>query len=680
MTVDLNGMQENLQNAILLKGCFMDKKERILELISLLNKASDSYYGGNEEIMSNYEWDSYFDELSSLEKETGLYFPNSPTQNVSDSSNDSSNDRVLHEFPALSLAKTKSVDELKNWAGDRDIWVSYKLDGLTLVLTYDNGSLSRILTRGNGVTGSDITFLKESISGFPLKISYMGHLVVRGEATISYTDFENINALVEDDEKYANPRNLASGTLALDDPSKVKERHVCFTAFTLVHLDDDIKSWGERMNFLDKENFSVIERIKCNSSSIQEKIDYLTSKVEDGTMDIPVDGLVICYEDNEYASSGSVTGHHATRAGLAFKWADVSQFSKLKYVEWSCAASTISPVAVFEPVSLEGTTVSRASLCNISEMERLGISDGCTVEVIKANKIIPKVISVKDSVGGFSIPDRCPVCKEPTRVIVSEKSKTKTLHCVNPNCTAKMGKKFARFVSKSGMDIDGLSIQTMLKFINARYLKDFTDIYHLNTYSSEIMGQDGFGEKSVTNMLESIEKSRNVEAVNFVYALCIPMIGLDAGKKIIGALGFEGFVDRLDNGLGFEDIDGIGPEKSDSIVLWYSNPLNADMFKKLIFELNLRGTEAKNLNEGSLGGITFVITGDVHIFKNRDEFKSFVESHGGKVAGSVSSKTAFLVNNDTESLSSKNKKAKELGIPIISEEEFIERFGEKNAN
>lgn len=651
----------------------MDAKNRMVELISILNRASESYYGGKEEIISNYEWDSYFDELLELEKTTGIVLPESPTQNVSDSS-EKSTDRVEHEFPALSLAKTKSVEDLKEWAGDRDIWLSYKLDGLTLVLTYDNGILSRILTRGNGVSGTDITFLKNSIAGFPLKISYKGHMVVRGEATISYTDFNLINEMT-DDEKYANPRNLASGTLALDDPQKVKERNVRFNAFTLVYLDDDITSWKERMDFLEKEGFTVVERIACNSSNIEEKIGILTEKVENGTMDIPVDGLVICYEDDLYARTGSVTGHHATRAGYAFKWADVSAFSKLSYVEWSCAFSTISPVAVFEPVSLEGTTVSRASLCNISEMERLGIGDNCTVEVIKANKIIPKVISVKDSSGIFAIPDRCPVCGAETEIVISSKSKTKTLHCVNPDCSAKKAKKFTRFVSKTGMDIDGLSIETMLKFINVGFIKDLKDIYHLNAHSGEIISMEGFGEKSLKNILEAVENSRNVKAVNFIYALCIPMIGLDAAKKIVGFLGFDGFVERLNSGVGFEDVDGIGPEKSGSVMEWYSKDSNRYEFEALLKEITLTDTEKKSSEGLSLNGITFVITGDVHTFKNRDEFKAYVESNGGKVAGSVSSKTDYLVNNDVESSSSKNKKAKELGVPIISEDEFIEKFG-----
>ena len=533
-------------------------KKRCEELVRQLNEASEAYYNGKEEIMSNYEWDAMFDELVSLENETGYILPDSPTQNTG--AEESSGEREAHEFPALSLAKTKQVSELQKWAEDKPIWLSWKLDGLTLVLTYDGGKLTKILTRGNGTTGTNITYLKNSINGFPQKISFKGHLVVRGEATISYTDFELINDTIEDDdEKYANPRNLASGTLSLDDSEKVKERRVHFHAFTLVYLEKEIRSWGERMDFLEKEGFAVIDRESFDAQSLPEGIDRWTKKVENGEMDIPVDGLVICFDDTDYAASGSVTGHHATKAGYAFKWQDVSAESELLYVEWSCAASTISPVAVFKPVSLEGTTVSRASLCNISEMERLGIGEKCTLEVIKANKIIPKCISVKNAEGTFRVPENCPVCGAQTQIHISPKSHTKTLHCTNPDCTAKHVKKFTRFVSKSGMDIDGLSIQTMLKFMNEGFLKEFADIYHLSEHAEVIMQMEGFGEKSCANMMRAIEKSRKVKPVNFIYALCIPMIGIDAGKKIIAKDGFDGFLERLEQRKGFDPKNPVLP-------------------------------------------------------------------------------------------------------------------------
>lgn len=650
------------------------KKQRIEQLVEQLNKASAAYYNGQDEIMSNYEWDAMFDELVTLEKETGYIMAESPTQNAG-FEEDGSGEKEAHEYPALSLAKTKQISELQDWAGERPIWLSWKLDGLTLVLTYDGGKLTKILTRGNGTIGTNITFLKGAISGFPQKIKYKGHLVVRGEAAISYTDFALINDMIEDDdEKYANPRNLASGTLNLDDPEEVKNRHVKFHAFTLVHLDDEILSWGERMQFLENLGFNVVDREATDAGKLPEAIARWTKKVENGQMDVPVDGLVICYDDTDYAASGSVTGHHATRAGFAFKWQDESVETKLDYIEWSCAVSTISPVAVFEPVQIEGTTVSRASLCNLSEIERLGIGKECTLEVIKANKIIPKCIAVKDAVGEVEIPTECPVCHAPTEIRISKNSGTKTLHCTNPDCTAKNVKKFTRFVSKSGMDIDGLSIQTMLKFINEGYIHEFADIYHLKDHFDVISQMEGFGEKSVNNMDKSIEKSRNVHPVNFIFALCIPLIGTDAGKKIVGSIGFDAFLKRMEHQEGFEDIDGIGAERSNSILAWYAKESNRMSLVHLLEELSIEHVEPKDTSEGTCVGMTFVITGDVHHYKNRDEFKAYVESQGGKVAGSVSGKTSYLVNNDVESNSSKNRKAKDLGIPIISEDEFVAQF------
>lgn len=655
----------------------MEIRQRITELVDKLNEASKVYYSGNDEIMPNYQWDAMYDELLKLEKESGIVLENSPTQTTGYIKNsENGENREPHEFPALSLAKTKNISDLVNWAGERDIWISWKLDGLTLVLTYDNGELSKILTRGNGRLGKNITFLKDAIKGFPLKIDYKGHMVVRGEATISYTDFNEINALIEDDnDKYANPRNLASGTLNLDDASEVKKRRVHFNAFTLVYRQDEIVSWGEQMEFLKESGFTVVEHEKTNANGIASLVKKFTQKVENGKMDIPVDGLVICYDDTVYASTGSVTGHHATRAGYAFKWQDEAVDSKLKYIEWSCAVSTISPVAVFEPVQIEGTTVSRASLCNISEIERLGVGKDCILSVIKANKIIPKCIAVKEAKGDVEIPTECPVCHAKTEIRISSNSGTKTLHCTNPDCTAKNVMKFSRFVCKSGMDIDGISEQTMVRFINDGYIREFADLYHLPEHFEEISKMDGFGEKSCLNMSNALEKSKKVHPVNFIYALCIPMIGLDAAKKIVNSIGFDEFMERMKKGMDFEDIDGIGVEKSNSILAWYSNSNNKAMLENVLKEVEIEKVTVENTSDGSCAGLTFVITGDVFKFKNRNEFKAYVESQGGKVTGSVSKKTSYLVNNDLESASSKNKKAKDLNVPIISEDTFIEKFG-----
>ena len=659
----------------------MDIRERIEELVKQLNDASDAYYGGREEIMSNFEWDSKFDELSKLEEESGYILPQSPTQKVSDSADDDNpgGKKETHEFPALSLAKTKKVEDLQKWAEDKPVWLSWKLDGLTLVLSYDNGNLKSILTRGNGTIGTNITYMKDVILGFPKTLEYKRHLVVRGEATISYKDFELINdAIGEEGEKFANPRNLASGTLSLDAKNLniVKERNLCFNAFTLVYIDDDMTSWGERMQWLEDNGFTVVDRELTDAEHLPSVVEKWTKRVETGEMDIPVDGLVIAYDDTIYAATGSITGHHATRAGLAFKWQDVSAVSVLDHIEWSCAASTITPVAVFEPVQLEGTTVSRASLCNISELERLGIGENgkTEIEIIKANKIIPKCVAVIKKEGSFTIPDKCPVCMAKTEIFLSPGG-TKSLKCSNPNCPAKNLKKFARFVGKEGLDIDGMSIETLRDFVNEKFVGSYADIFSLEKHADEIKKMEGYGEKSCTNLLSAIEKSRNVEPAKLITALCIPLIGTDAAKKIIRLTGWKGFIERLESGEGFEDVEGIGSEKSGAILRWYSENENREIFNNLLDILYIRTTDPEMEMTGRCAGLSFVITGDVHSFKNRDEFKAYVESQGGSVKGSVSAKTDYLINNDSTSSSSKNIKAQQLNIPVLTEDEFIEKFG-----
>jgi len=663
----------------------MEKNQKIEELVAQLNEAADAYYSGKDELMSNYEWDAAFDELKKLEEETGYILPNSPTQTVG-GEEDVSGEKEPHEFSALSLAKTKSVEELQKWAGDKDVWLSWKLDGLTLVLTYDNGQLTKILTRGDGHIGTNITHLKGLISGMPMQIPFARHLVVRGEALISNKDFEAINALIEDeDEKYANARNLAAGTLAVDEKKAhlVKERKVTFKAFTLVDIGDDpginLGSWGTRMEFLSELGFAVVEYEAASKESLPQVVDRWTRKVETNEFDYPVDGLVITYDDVAYASSGSVTGHHATRAGYAFKWPDESKTTPLDHIEWSCATSVITPVAVFDPIQLEGTTVSRASLVNISEMERLGIgANGKTrVEVIKANKIIPKVIGVKQAEGTFEIPEFCPVCGEKTEVRISTAMKrtVKTLVCTNPDCAAKKLKKFVRFVSKEGLDIEGLSIETLRVLISRGFIHEFSDIFALKYHAAEISKLDGFGERSCEKLLQAIEKSRDVDAVNLIKSLSVPMVGRDAAKRIFAAIGFDGFTKAIQTpGERFERIPGIGPERSKAIIDWFSDMKNADEFSHLMREVRLKNAHNKVNSGGKCMRITFVITGEVHHYPNRDSFKAYVESEGGKVSGSVSKKTDYLVNNDVNSTSGKNKKAKELGVPIISEDEFVSKF------
>lgn len=655
-------------------------EEKLLQMKSLverLNQASDSYYNGKGELMTDYEWDALFDQLKRLEEETGEILPDSPTNRVSEDSIVGKKEE--HEFAALSLAKTKQVSDLVKWAEDRPIWISWKLDGLTLVVTYDGGKLTKIVTRGNGHIGTNITHLAPAISGIPGTISEKGHLVVRGEAVISYTDFEQF--IIESEGDYANPRNLASGSLTLKDIEEVKQRHIQWIPFTLVYTERELTSWGERMQMLKDLGMNPVERERIDhptTENIQQEIDKFTEKVTSKKNPFPVDGLVICYDDTAYAATGSVTGHHATRAGFAFKWQDEHADTVLDHIEWSCAASTITPVAVFKPVELEGTTVQRASLCNVSECERLGIGDkGTRLQVIKANKIIPKVINITEVVGSFVIPNECPVCHAPAVVRESE-SGTKTLHCTNAACPAKQLKKFARFVSKEGINIDGISEQTVWKFINHGFIREYADFYKLKNYAFEISCFEGFGKKSVSNLLESVEKSRHTDGRHLLYALNIPLCGGDVAKKLLSRYKVKELIETARLSMfddEFASIDGIGPEKSAKFIAWFKDDVHFQHVQHLLSELIIEEQEPVETGN-KCQGLTFVVTGDVHHYKNRNELKAYIESQGGKVTGSVSKSTNFLINNDAASQSSKNKKAHELNIPIITEDEFIEKFQE----
>jgi len=664
-----------------------EKVQRMQLLIEELNQASDAYYNGKAELMSDHEWDARFDELKRLEEETGEILPDSPTQKVSEDHVEGQKEE--HEFPALSLAKTKQVTDLEKWAEGRPIWISWKLDGLTLVVTYDNGQLTKVVTRGNGHIGTNITHLSKVISGIPQRISEKGHVVIRGEAVISYEDFNNF--LIESGEDYANPRNLASGSLTLKDIEEVRRRHIQWIPFTLVHTDRDLVSWGERMSFLEKNGFSTVEHESVDNpttANIQALVDRFTAIVTGDTTlssanrkgqgaSFPVDGLVVCFDDTDYAQTGSVTGHHATRSGMAFKWQDEAAETELDHIEWSCAASTISPVAVFRPVELEGTTVKRASLCNISECERLNIgSKGTRISVIKANKIIPKVIHVIEKAGQLEIPAQCPVCHHETKIVESE-SGTRKLQCTNPTCPAKQLKKFARFVSKEGMNIDGISEQTLSRFVNLGWIQEYADIFRLRDHIREIAHLDGFGERSASNIMRSIDKARHVEAQRFLYALSIPMVGIDVCKRLLSTYPLEELVMKAREATEtefFSHIPGIGPEKSSTFISWFKNDDNFQIVSRLLEFVEVSHTQPQRAGQ-KCEGMTFVITGDVHYFKNRNELKAYIESQGGKVAGSVSGSTSFLINNDVTSTSGKNKKAQELNIPILSEDDFMERFG-----
>lgn len=658
-----------------------EEKTKLMEtLVDELNRASDAYYNGESELMSDFEWDSRFDQLKQLEEETGTVLADSPTQKVS--ADNVSGKKEEHEFPALSLAKTKDSQELVKWAEEKPVWISWKLDGLTLVVTYDNGKLTKVVTRGNGHVGTNITRLASAIGGILKSIPSKSHVVIRGEAVISYEDFEKFN--LESNLEFANPRNLAAGSLTLKNVNEVKERHIFWMPFTLVYTDEDIVSWGERLDWLESQGFKPVRRRRINHptlSNIQREIALWTEEVTARRNPYPVDGLVIAYDDTAFAATGSITGHHATRAGLAFKWQDESAETELEYIDWSCGALTISPVAVFKPVELEGTVVKRASLCNISECERLGIGGkGSAISVIKANKIIPKVIKVNAPVGELEIPHHCPVCGSETKIHTSEISETKTLQCTNQDCPAKELKKFVRFVSKQGMDIDGISEQTLAKFINLGWVKEYADLYNIKNHQEELRVLEGFGDKSTRNILNSIEKSRNVDARNFLFSLTIPLCGIDVCKRLLSAYPMEELIKHAvttDEPEFFATIPGIGPEKSSSFITWFQNPKNKGRVDRLLPELNVE-QHAKTETSGRYNGLTFVITGNVFRFKNRTELRNFIESQGGKVTGSVSNSTDYLINNDMESTSGKNKKAKELHIPIISENTFLEKFGANN--
>ncbi len=651
-------------------------QERMEYLVEKLNTASEAYYNGQSEQMTDYEWDALFDELKKLEEKTGIILENSPTNNVS--ADTITGAKEAHEFSALSLAKTKLPTDLEKWADMRPIWLSWKLDGLTLVATYDNGKLTKVVTRGDGHIGTNITHLSSAIQGILPKIKEKGHLVIRGEAVISYADFEKFR--MESEEDYANPRNLASGSLALKDVDEVKKRNIHWIPFTLVYSEKEFHHWGEGMDYLESLGFTTVEHELIESptlTNIESVIAKWTKKVTDFVNPYPVDGLVIAYDDSDYAKTGSVTGHHATRAGYAFKWKDESVVTKLSYVEWSCAASTITPVAVFEPVQLEGTTVKRANLCNISECERLGIGGaGTEIEVIKANKIIPKVIRVQKIVGNLEIPCECPVCGSKAEIHVSEESETKTLRCTNKECPAKELKKFTRFVSKAGMDIDGISEATLATFINEGWIKEFADIYKLEEHAKEIVELDGFGERSMQNLSQSLQKARFREATKVIYALCIPLVGPDVAKKLLSTYSFKELISiarTTDDPTYFSHIDGIGPEKSSTFVEYFHDEKYSTIVDHLLEQITVIEEDLTSTGD-KCKGLTFVVTGDVYQYKNRNELKAYIESQGGKVTGSVSKSTNYLINNDVNSSSSKNQKAKELNIPILSEENFIAQF------
>lgn len=644
--------------------------DRIKELVELLNRAGRAYYQESREIMSNREYDALYDELAALERETGMVLAGSPTVNVGYEVL-SSLPKVNHEAPMLSLDKTKSVDELASFLKDREGILSWKLDGLTVVLTYENGELVQAVTRGNGEVGELITNNARVFANIPLNIAYKEQLIIRGEAVIKYSDFEKINKTIDDaDAKYKNPRNLCSGSVRQLNNRITAERNVHFYAFALVRAGGDeayLGTIGAQFDFLEKQGFEVVEHYRVTADSVADSVRHFAETIE--TFDVPSDGLVLMYNDIEYGLSLGRTAKFP-RNGIAFKWKDETARTTLKEIEWSPSRTgLINPVAIFEPVELEGTTVSRASVHNISIVEGLELGIGDEIEVYKANMIIPQISENHTRSGNLKIPDICPACGGAAEI--RSINDVKSLYCTNEDCVAKHVKRFTHFVSRDALNIEGLSEETLEKFIDSGFIHEYADIFHLDRYETQIVDMAGFGRKSYDNITAAVEKARNVILPKVIYSLGILNIGLANAKVICRELGYD--ADRLMNAKTDEltQADGIGEVIAESFVSYFSDEKKRAEFMRLLGELHIEQT-AQLQSDSGISGKTFVVTGSVEKFANRKELQSFIESRGGKVTGSVTSKTDYLINNDTASASSKNKKAKELDIPIISEEMFLE--------
>ena len=650
----------------------MNKLDRIKELVVLLNKAGKSYYSEGREIMSNYEYDKLYDELKKLEEETGCVLSNSPTVNVGYEVL-SELPKERHESPMLSLDKTKDREVLRDWLKDQTGLLSWKLDGLTIVLTYEDGRLSKAVTRGNGEIGEIITNNAKVFKNVPVTIPYKGKLVLRGEAIITYSDFNRINEeLPEMDAKYKNPRNLCSGSVRQLNNKITKERNVNFFAFALVSAEDvDFKNSRKcQFEWLKSQGFDVVEYKVVDKDNIIDTIGWFERAISDN--DFPSDGLVIIYDDIAYGESLGRTAKFPRNA-MAFKWTDETADTVLRQIEWSASRTgLINPVAIFDPVELEGTKVSRASVHNISIMEGLKLGIGDDIRVFKANMIIPQIAQNLTESGNIVIPDICPVCGQPTRIC--EINDVKTLYCDNPECQAKHVKSFALLVSRDALNIDGLSEATLEKFIQRGFIKDKTDIFHLDRFKDEIVAMDGFGEKSYANLIEAVEKARDTDLVRVLYGLGIDNIGLSTAKLIVGK--FKGDKEALMNAdiQELTDIDGIGEVIADSYVKYFADEKKRKEYIRLLGEVSLKEIDDTQ-NSQELSGKTFVITGSVTHFANRKELKELIESMGGKVTGSVTGNTSYLINNDSMSQSAKNKTAAKLNVPVITEEEFIRLAG-----
>ena len=637
------------------------------ELVKKLNEAAKTYYQEDREIMSNREYDALYDQLEQMEAETGIVLADSPTVNVGYEAVDAL-PKETHESPMLSLDKTKERETLRAFIGTNPTLLSWKMDGLTIVLTYENGELQKAVTRGNGIVGEVITNNARTFKNIPLKIAYQGRLVLRGEAIITYSDFERINETIEDvDAKYKNPRNLCSGSVRQLNNQITAERNVRFYAFALVSAPDvDMhNSRAYQMEWLKSQGFEVVEYRMVTGESLDEAMDYFSHAIENN--DFPSDGLVALYDDIAYGDSLGSTAKFPRNA-FAFKWADEIRETTLREIEWSPSRTgLINPIAVFDPVELEGTTVSRASVHNVSIVKELQLGIGDTIQVYKANMIIPQIAENLTRSSNLEIPHICPVCGEEARVI--QENEVESLYCMNPDCVAKKIKAFTLFVSRDAMNIDGLSEATLEKFIAKGFIHDFGDIFEIAKHREEIVTMEGFGEKSYDNLIASIDKAKETTLAKVIYSLGISNIGLSNARVIC-----RHFDDDLDKIRTAEEeeisaIDGIGPVIAKSLTKYFKDPENNRKLDHLLGYLHINKEEVSE--NQTLAGMNFVITGSLEHFSNRGEAKKLIESLGGKVTGTVTGKTNYLINNDTTSNSSKNKKARELGIPILSEEDFI---------
>lgn len=651
----------------------MDKTARMRELIPLLNDAAKAYYQEDREIMSNYEYDKLYDELVSLEKETGITLAGSPTVSVGYEALDEL-PKEAHESPMLSLDKTKDVEALREFVGNQKTLLSWKLDGLTIVLTYRDGQLAKAVTRGNGVVGEVITNNARVFKNIPLKISYQGELILRGEAIITYSDFEKINAQIEDvDSRYKNPRNLCSGSVRQLNNEITARRNVQFFAFSLVRAEgvDFENSRQIQFEWLREQGFDIVEYRVVTSENLDEAIEYFSEKITDN--DFPSDGLVALYDDITYGESLGSTSKFP-RNSFAFKWKDEIRETTLREIEWSPSRTgLINPVAIFDPVELEGTTVSRASVHNISILKELQLGIGDKIQVYKANMIIPQIAENLTRSGNLQIPESCPVCGEEARVLAA--NDVESLYCMNAECQAKRIKSFTLFVSRDAMNIDGLSEATLEKFILKGFIKDFGDIFEIEKYRDEIVEMEGFGVKSYDNLIASIKTASHTTLPRLIYSLGIANVGLANAKLICKEFQYD--LEKIIHATPEEvsAIEGIGPVIAKTFTDYFADEGNMERFRHLLTHLSFEETKTEAAQ--SLEGKQFVITGSVEKFANRGELKEFIEERGGKVTGSVTSKTDYLINNDKTSSSSKNKKAKELEIPILTEEDFLEMAGEK---